>query len=118
MKTRKGYVQHKDGTRSCPKCGDPKHDCLAPTPEIKQQHTPTPWEMHQGQDYVHVYGGNFLNDSEHPLADVTHARDAAFIVKAVNAYEELVNALRLIADRDKGQAGIEAREALARAEGK
>jgi hypothetical protein len=38
------------------------------------------------------------------------------VLRAVNRVEQYEKTLRLIAERDKGQAGIEAREALAQAE--
>lgn len=95
----------------------------------KSQHTPTPWE-HQGTDIYH---------EKHWIAKTVDARtsesnaNAAFIVRAANAHETLLKIVKELAeiptiDETPGIAkGVfsemdelicEAREAIAKAEGK
>lgn len=98
--------------------------------EVKQTHTPTPWEAHEGQDYNHVYGGDH-DHSGNPIAEVAKFEDAAYIVKCVNAHEGLVEALNAFrhvigfthTDTDADQNAVVlalelAEKALAQAEGK
>ena len=49
------------------------------------QHAPEPWEVHEGLDYCHIYGGEF-NHSGNPIAEC-YKNDANTrrIVAAVNA---------------------------------
>lgn len=35
----------------------------------KAQHTPGPWEVYEGDDYMHIYGGEY-DHSENPLASI------------------------------------------------
>jgi hypothetical protein len=62
--------------------------------EIKPQHTPMPWEAHEDWDKtVELFGG----DPPDKFKNITHIlswEDAAFIVRAVNAHEALIEAMR------------------------
>jgi len=56
----------------------------------KQTHTPTPWEV---QDCRHAGANVVSSDGNAFVARMAHG-DAAFIVAACNAHDELVAALR------------------------
>jgi hypothetical protein len=95
MKTRKGHSNAESGaTRTV------------------GEHTPTPWKVSQtGKFVMHSRPGTLINVCE------ASEEDAAFIVKAVNAYEEVLQLARFI--RDGGDIDIAqetAREIIAKAE--
>lgn len=81
------------------------------------EHTPTPWEVCNGTDIFPVddpearrYIANcdpedapVENDGDHPYTDMNFAEakaNTAFIVRAVNAHDDLVKALKEIKGRD------------------
>ncbi len=99
-------------------------------------HTPTPWKVvsepnyDNGLVYTSIQPVNVDEDAMKPLAMVSgeyhicrmshtaaswrfhyHRANATFIVKAVNAYDELVEALKAIADGE-GHADEIARQTL------
>ena len=84
-------------------------------------HTPTPWKYQWG-----IAGETFtLIRNEHDHAPYIHVRernDAAFIVRAVNAHQELLEVVKLVRRMAlvKGQTELGRRcdEAIAKAEGK
>jgi len=47
----------------------------------KPKHTPGPLEIHQGNDYIHVYGGRH-NNSDNPLASFARLPDAKLFAAA------------------------------------
>ena len=60
------------------------------------EHTPTPWQISDARtvdDTAMIVGGEGFEFGL--IADVTEDYDAAFIVKAVNAHDALVEALKL-----------------------
>jgi len=57
---------------------------------IYNAHTPTPWECHEGDDYIVVLRGDETTDQG---IHVDNLPDAAFIVRACNTYDDLVLAL-------------------------
>ncbi len=63
-------------------------------PEIKQQHTPTPWEVikEDGWDTVYIDGPTLDSRGFVVIPDTTKRAyaDAAFIVRAVNSHDDLV----------------------------
>lgn len=98
-------VEHMCGSNGChPDCPA----CEKPT------HTPTPWEL-KGS-YIVGDGNTVLNLTGAMAGDDTDA-DAAFIVRAVNAHEDLLLSLkRLESDPDDKNARAEARRVIAKAE--
>lgn len=80
-----------------------KGRCICPKPPKAPQHTPMSWKhkvfdrqlgSHAFEFVEDIYNGNnFL------VAQAHSPKDAAFIVKAVNAHEELVTALRQLTVR-------------------
>lgn len=106
--------------------------------EVKVKHTPTPWGMALEKDgstrvyELHEWSKTYPNDS-HIVGESVDEADAAFIIKACNAHDELLSALHLArriitnnvpeylveawnANRDRHLAQIDA--ALAKAEGR
>lgn len=68
--------------------------------------TPTPWKAKERTiftDYKSKKTPSFV------IGSFVNEVDASFVVRTLNVYEKT---LQLIADRDRGQAGIEARQAL------
>lgn len=70
---------------------------IAGKEKARPQHTPTPWHVeHTDDDYIRINNENGdlpVEDSgygKHPL--IVSTADAAFIVKACNAHEELIAA--------------------------
>jgi hypothetical protein len=60
-------------------------------------HTPTPWEINPARTVENTFmitGGQGFDFGM--IADVTEEADAAFIVKAANAYDRMFEALREI----------------------
>lgn len=103
-------VGHKPG------CGKPQH---AP----KAENTPTPWIVAQNGDILPEKGPCLFRCTWRSIADVQ--RDAAFIVRAVNAHEDLLKELKLwchaFEDRPEVTSGLlykKSMEAIAKAEGK
>jgi hypothetical protein len=87
----------------------------------KSEHTPTPWHIEQARDghfMIHETEGK-SGVHEISLAHVKEERNAAFIVRAVNAHEELLATLRTA----KGLMNVQGmdlgfiNEAIAKAEG-
>ena len=93
----------------------------------KSEHTPTPWEQsisepervyESGGILVHANGSKYLPDAE-------KVANAAFIVRAVNSHDMLVNALQKLLDCAETEKGMDfysahkelARKALAAAKG-
>lgn len=59
--------------------------------------TPTPWKIEKAFKPVHPIEGFILkrdDDVRHPVALVTKEANAAFIVRAVNAHQELVDMVK------------------------
>ncbi len=52
------------------------------------EHTPGPWEVHGGIDYIHVYGGHY-NNSDDPLAVTFTEANARLIAAAPHMKETL-----------------------------
>jgi hypothetical protein len=94
-------------------------------------HTPTPWHVNVAPsgticiDHEEIHLAYL--DASAVISPAEEAANATFIVRACNAYEELIAALRdalvvldLAAHRDPGQAGVYhcplARHAIAKAE--
>lgn len=91
-----------------------------PTQPTQPTHTPTPWTI---QEYRESTTGRFIigtNTTE--LAYTAMRQDAAFIVRAVNAHEELLAACKeFMAARNEKQwdeAAQSIKEAIAKADGK
>lgn len=99
------------------------------------KHTPTPWEIsrskYKGQEHLGLRNVDSLTEAVWRVdsgAGLNPARDeanAAFIVRAVNAHDELVEALSDIVHSVGGDTGFarqqrmkKARAAIAKAEGK
>jgi hypothetical protein len=63
------------------------------------QHTPTPWEPHEDWNKtVEIFGGD-PPDKFKNVTDNLSWEDAAFIVRAVNAHEELLDACKYVLHR-------------------
>jgi hypothetical protein len=66
------------------------------------EHTPTPWKVvktpkQEGGNITQIYGGDgFEVVTRVRSAERSTAKNAAFIVKAVNSHEELLEALKEI----------------------
>lgn len=66
-------------------------------------HTPTPWKLHEGQDYISFWA---KEDTEDVLGEIQCSPEfvranADFIVCAVNAHEDFVAFAKLIASWPK-----------------
>lgn len=65
-------------------------------------HTPTPWEVFDNGRLLVIAPGAgwsvFEIEASHQPDRPTHEANAAFIVRAVNAHDDLVKALRTIVD--------------------
>lgn len=107
----------------------------------KAQHTPTPWNLNDHQGYP-VNSKEYIRDSNglciatvHEMADgirnaelrAESAGNAAFIVRAVNSHEDMLEVLKIVALFDPSNPNIliqmcavrdEAKRAIAKAEGK
>lgn len=61
------------------------------------KHTPLPWDIHEGEDYLSIFNTNEKNqDSDVLLLELPSARDeenARFIVRACNNHYQLVGNL-------------------------
>lgn len=91
------------------------------------KHTPTPWEISEpilGNKYA-VWTRNH-SDFEGPRVVIPRKlskEDAAFIVRAVNAHEDILNMLKSYVKATDGMSGfdymaVQAKQAIAKAEGK
>ena len=72
-----------------------------------KNHTSTPWKVGDRKPYVEIWGPMRMNSSP-ILASMEHEpreANAAFIVRAVNSYDQLVDALQKIADLVDSEAG-------------
>lgn len=78
----------------------------------KPQHTPTPWYTDSEWGFHCPNQNHDAQDVDTKIFEAETVANAAFIVTAVNAHEIYETTLRRIAERDKGQAGFEARQAL------
>jgi hypothetical protein len=95
-------------------------DILAERESNQPPHTPTPW------NYDDENGRVYDNEAGELVAVCDFVPDAAFIVKAVNSHEELVDTLRFILEMDAKQGADRnmpvairlAKQVLAKAEGK
>ena len=67
---------------------------------MTQQHTPTPWERDKENAYrVLTPGGGLLAETSYHWVDPLPARlNAAYIVKACNAHEDLVRTVQNLLD--------------------
>lgn len=91
---------------------------------MKTQHTPTPWTLDQRGNIVTVKRSDIEpSNAETVICDMMSFENAAFIVKAVNCHDELVEAAQLALDvlsssifREGETANI-LRAALAKAKG-
>lgn len=128
MKTRKNYRmcgQHINA--SYDKCTDLKAHVLTEweygqmqnraQKEMANQHTPTPWTfspmgMIIARTVTDDDGDNLV------LGSMNNPENAAFIVRAVNCYEELLEALRNFRDKGIGYNGPDLNKLIAKAEGK
>ena len=77
------------------------------------EHTPTPWtvfnpdnDQHIG-DYLEIYHESILIADVLRPGPVDAKANAAFIVKAVNSHEELLESLQSIVDRLEGAEEME-----------
>lgn len=98
MKTKKlnqwecGITHHRGGSDPCELCGK-----KMPTPTPQGQHTPTPWTTENLNPFI-------LGPDEKAVCQMTWGKrpmaeekaNAAFIVRAVNAHEELLEALKTV----------------------
>ena len=57
------------------------------------KHTPTPWELHQGEDYIVILRGDETTDQGIMVDNLV---DAAFIVQACNSHDDLLAAAELL----------------------
>lgn len=67
----------------------------------KEAHTPTPWfidALRESRGVAPKFTVCTLSGEEHTIAPTIDATDAAYIVKCVNAHEELVAALRALSE--------------------
>ncbi len=129
------------------------YECLSPTEnkkvkwdqepfedrkEVIAAHTPTPWKVREykyGKDYtgvIETMDGIYLGEMSCTMGqtkkeDQTPIANAAYIIRAVNAHEDLVTALKasikLMESKDTSWSFhedifIQMREAIAKAEGK
>ncbi len=83
----------------------------------KPRHTPTPWTHNPEMSDSSISGPNGV------VARALHSWDAAFIVRAVNAHEELLEALKALRNRANQTCGAtdlmeQINQAIAKAEGK
>lgn len=89
------------------------------------QHTPTPWEIIERNEYLIIIDGVQSKRNQKirlavcdlPACHIAAEANAAFIVKAVNCHDELVLALDIAQEFLTGRAKEIALEALARARG-
>lgn len=64
------------------------------------QHTPTPWHLDDMEQGIIVADGNgysIVDCRSGKLDEEDHAANAAFIVRAVNCHEELIETIRWMA---------------------
>lgn len=105
-----------------------QHNVIARTcTECKPQHTPTPWRVGAKASQC-VYGADespiFMVDSMEEHTRAQEKIDAAFIVRAVNSHEELLNALKDVCyavnnwPESKAEVLKIAQSAIAKAEGR
>lgn len=105
-------------------------------PLSRRAHTPTPWMLGKEDSIQSANGDSVLEYYDYEGLGFIDSKDAAFIVRAVNAHNELVESLKLswqqldlaaeeLADRGAQQEAenctqraMEARAALAKAEGR
>jgi hypothetical protein len=82
--------------------------------EHKPQHTPTPWTIDADRfpDAVQIRSSKGLL-----IADDCLLENAAYIVKCVNAHEELISVLKLLINEDVNPMEFIKHIALAKAEG-
>lgn len=102
----KGIIQPKMKTRNlCPKHKEEKPDGICESclkADDRKQHTPTPWNIEKGMslypDALPYFVGRSQDGKMTPFqtAGSRAEANAAFIVRAVNAHEELLTALRHI----------------------
>lgn len=87
-------------------------------PEIKTQHTPTPWEV------MHMTGGTWKiarpDDSFEAIARTWSEANAAFIVRSTNNFENMLSTLKYVVDSGESYERVQevAEQAIAKAEGK
>lgn len=60
--------------------------------KTKPTHTPGPLEVHEGEDYIHVYGRDY-DHSEKPLATFAFRADADLYVAAPDLLEACKNSV-------------------------
>lgn len=70
---------------------------------MKPQHTATPWKLHVDGKNILGAGSDkrfiaetseLLSEFANPYGDTTHLANAAFIVRACNNYQKLIEALK------------------------
>lgn len=100
----------------------------APVEEVKAQHSPLPWRIDANRRALKTGGGfNYYlrsADDVYVVQKVSLIEDAEFIVRAVNAHQQLIDALKAIVSADDRKSLTDivaampsARAALAAAEG-
>lgn len=78
--------------------------------ETESKHTPTPWESgkdwgHNAGDIVKVYKDQPIKIICHVYADNESLQDVSLIVRAVNAQEELLKALKFARSHTENNCG-------------
>jgi hypothetical protein len=70
---------------------------------MKSKHTPTPWkEDHQGGLYIEGKNGEYIAEVESEGGREEQFANAAFIVRACNAHDALVEALQELQSNCRG----------------
>ena len=60
------------------------------------EHTPTPWEIHEATSTRRGYDVQTAGGEKLIVYDMKSGANAAFIVRAVNAHDELVGTLEMV----------------------
>jgi len=89
--------------------------------KIELQYTPGPWQTYYGEDYIHIYGGDY-NHSSAPLAEVRGGDDPEADAQLMAAAPDCYLALKEISKCTRGEhlpAEVVAKmmEAIAKVEG-
>lgn len=79
------------------------------------KHTPTPWELNDSKDIVQIYSTKVIHESR--LPSNSDRANAAFIVKAVNERQGLIEALEGLLRGASQYNWDQARITLAKAKG-
>lgn len=101
---------------------------MSPETAVKTQHTPTPWNVDERSIYCEKWGMDriaLLEQASHRMSMSEVKANAAFIVRAVNAHEELLRiAKQMVFDWKHNEPKMpvgyinDVLQAIAKAEGK